>query len=125
MTTESFLQLIIALEYELQDPIIRRSADRLNELIHTEFKEFGSSGRTFTKQDMLSIFPTANGDARIRAENFVLQQLSSELVLLTYKSERLSENGNPVHQALRSSIWKLESDGWQIIFHQGTPINNG
>jgi hypothetical protein len=31
------------------------------------------------------------------------------------------EDGMLERHALRASIWKCSPDGWQIVFHQGTP----
>jgi hypothetical protein len=33
----------------------------------------------------------------------------------------MAQEGHERQSTLRSSIWKQQGEGWQIIFHQGTP----
>jgi hypothetical protein len=124
MSPQNLLPLICSLERELHESSVRHNADRLNELLHPEFKEFGRSGRSYTKAEMLSCLLAESVGIKIRSDEFVLRILGSKFVLLTYKSAQVGESGALECQALRSSIWQLESDRWQLIFHQGTPTSS-
>ncbi|BEO42415.1 hypothetical protein SMQE13_17660 [Serratia marcescens] len=56
---------------------------------------------------------------------FKLAQISEGAVLLTYKSFQRNAQGHAVRCTARSSIWMLtEKAGWQMWFHQGTPIED-
>ena len=123
MMSGNLLQLICSLECELQNFAVRSSTGRLNELLHAEFREIGRSGRLYSKQEMLKLLPLESVGSRIESEDFSLRVLDEKLVLLTYRSARIAETGSIDHHALRSSIWRFESERWQIIFHQGTPVS--
>ncbi len=107
------LLLIQQLESSLLDPSVRQSPEQLNKLIAEDFLEFGSSGKVYNKQHCLE------PDEHIRqfvAKDFKIKELSDGIVLATYKS---IEDGSV---SLRSSIWKCYGYEWQIVFHQGTKI---
>ncbi len=57
----------------------------------------------------------------VHAQDFALRKLSDAVVLLTYRSAHIGPSGALERHTLRSSIWRLEASGWQIVFHQGTP----
>jgi hypothetical protein len=42
--------------------------------------------------------------------------LPDGLVLLTYRSTTAQRS------ALRSSLWRRETSGWRVLFHQGTVL---
>lgn len=58
---------------------------------------------------------------KISLSNFEARKLSDNIILVNYKSEKI-DNGKK-YFAIRTSIWKLNENGWQMIFHQGTPVN--
>ena len=104
------------LERELLTPTARRS-ERVDRLLAEDFLEFGTSGRTYTKADMVMALRN-EAPTRITATDFQLKQFGPDIALLTYRSCRYAES--PVH-ALRSSIWRHEDGQWRMVFHQGTP----
>ena len=104
---------IYELEIELLKPAARKSVERLDQLISDEFIEFGSSGKVYSKQDILQTLPYEKEQA-IEINNFKTAELSEDVVLATY---RATIDGVP---SLRSSIWKRVSSNWKMIFHQGT-----
>ena len=41
--------------------------------------------------------------------------------LLTYRAAHRQPDGSLTRHTLRSSVWRLEAEGWQLFYHQGTP----
>jgi hypothetical protein len=110
-----------ALEEALLDPAVRRSPSRLSELIADDFLEFGTSGRMYTKQDVLDA-SSRLPDVATPLDAFEVQAASNDMALVTYRSTIRGDDG-AIHEALRSSLWVLRDDRWQIRFHQGTPAD--
>jgi len=111
------LALIRRLEEELLKPEIRRSANLVSRLLADEFIEFGSSGAIYDKRCIVEALQQEAPSTTVRMVDFTARPLTSDIVLVTYRSIR--EGTCKSH--LRSSIWKLIADQWQMIFHQGTP----
>jgi hypothetical protein len=84
-------------------------------LIADDFREIGASGRTYDKARALATLVAA-APAAIAIEHFATRELGGEHVLVTYSAR------TPAGVTLRSSIWARRGGGWQIIFHQGTPV---
>ncbi|AJD89734.1 hypothetical protein JMA_04170 [Jeotgalibacillus malaysiensis] len=101
-------------EKELLDNTKRLSLKDLDRLIHEDFLEFGKSGGTFRKSDLM----TEGGAGTIEVEvlGFDVRPLSEDTVQAIYQSR----NQVSGEVANRCSIWKRERVGWQMIFHQGT-----
>ncbi len=114
------------LENFLFDPVARRDISAVSNLLTEEFREFGSSGRIYTKLDILAELSTEQ-PVVISLTDFDCDLISPTTALVTYKSLSSHENRSPT-QALRSSVWVLRSlskqygnePSWQMIFHQGT-----
>ena len=103
------------LEEELLVPTVRKST-RLTELLADEFIEFGSSGRTYTKSDLVAALQAESPVAQTTSD-FKVTSLAPDVALLTYKIRR---DGQPPVHTLRSSIWVRSRGRWQMVFHQGT-----
>lgn len=107
---------MIELELALQRQPTRSDPEAVAALLSHEFREFGASGRVWTRDEILAEL-TAEGTApAITSTGFVCQFLAPELALLTYESSRGTRH------ALRSSLWRCEGGIWRLLFHQGTPI---
>jgi len=123
MPSENLLPLIRALECELHEPNVRHDPHRLNELLHPEFREFGRSGRSYTKAEILEYLAQEKQPAKVQSQDFFVQSLAPDVLLLTYKSAHIGAGGILERHTLRASVWKLEPSGWQVLFHQGTPTD--
>lgn len=44
------------------------------------------------------------------------------MALVTYRGHRFATEHRPAANSLRSSIWKLRNERWQMLFHQGTVL---
>lgn len=107
---------IYELETSLLTSAVRHSTAQLNKLISEDFVEFGSSGKVYTKRDLLSSLPKEIAQTFV-IEDFKVMELSENVLLATY---RVKIEGI---LSLRSSIWKQIEFEWQIVFHQGTPAH--
>jgi hypothetical protein len=108
------------LEQQLLQPSTRRDAAALTSLLAEDFREFGSSGRIYTRQQIIDQL-AAESPRHITLSDPFCRQLSEDIALLTYRSTRTIALNVSSH-ALRSSLWVRRDGRWQMIFHQGTPI---
>ena len=120
MAGDSLLQILRRLECELHEHGARSNHQRLLELLHPEFVEFGRSGKAYTRADILTILIQERRPTPVHAQDFCAQVLSEGVVLLTYKSAHVIGAGLERH-TLRASLWRHSAAGWQMVFHQGTP----
>ena len=104
------------LERELHNASVLKGL-RATELLADDFVEFGRSGRSYNKMQILEALGSESSDL-ITSSEYKLSLLSPTVALLTYKSQR---DGNAETCTLRSSIWRKNEEAWQMVFHQGTP----
>lgn len=113
------------LEQKLHRSEVRRSPDAVRMLLADDFIEFGSSGRVYDKASIIKALAeesTAEAALVPDVHDFVAREISSDLVLVTYRSSRHLPEGTAARTTLRSSIWKLIDGRWQMLFHQGTIV---
>ena len=109
------------LEEQLLDSSIRHNSNNVSSLLADDFLEFGSSGRIFDKAAILEELRNEPLRPTPRLSDFAIRPLAPDAMLVTYRTTRLNSSGEPISQALRSSIWINRDNRWQITFHQGTP----
>jgi len=109
-----------SLEIKLHQFSTRSNYAALDALLHSDFLEFGMSGKRYTKAEVLNALPLEQ-HSDIWSDNYELRVLGPGLALLTYISASLVSDGSYNNYALRTSIWQLNEYGWQMRFHQGTP----
>ncbi|MFC7321680.1 DUF4440 domain-containing protein [Halobacillus campisalis] len=90
---------------------VRKSNEKLDEILADEFWEIGSSGITIDKRECLE---SGVHLIEMTMHHFEAEQLADDVVLTTYLIETKHRN------TLRSSIWKRIDGRWQLFFHQGT-----
>jgi hypothetical protein len=108
---------LCSLEESLLSPDVRRSS-AVSDLLADDFVEFGSSGRTFGKTQIVDLLQQ-EPPTRATATDWTVRRLGKETALVTYRACQYSE---PAAHSLRSSIWQFRRGRWQVVFHQGTPI---
>ena len=96
-------------------PDVRKSR-RLIDLLADDFIEFGSSGRIYTKAELVEALQAESPVTQTSAD-FRVSLLSPGIALLTYRI--CCDCAPPIH-TLRSSIWRLHDGQWQMAFHQAT-----
>lgn len=111
-------RILFEAESALTDPEIRRSRARIEKLLHPEFTETGSTGTVYDRATMIEMM-LAEVPGAVIIRDFVVQRLSSDTVLATYRSVGMSGQ-----EARRCSIWVESGAGWQIRYHQGTRVPN-
>ena len=111
-------RLLEDLECQLLEPQVRKS-ELVSKLLADDFREFGSSGKQFTKTQVVAALQ-AEALVEVTASEFKVQLLSPQVALVTY---RLQRHGKPPIYTLRSSTWQQREGQWQLIFHQGTLAN--
>ena len=85
----------------------------------TEYWEVGASGRRYSRQyvlDELEKRGSLEADSTWTTRDFWCREIAPENYLLTYT---LSQ-GDRVTR--RSTIWRRTPQGWQILYHQGTIV---
>jgi hypothetical protein len=117
------MQYIVELETRLHLPVLRRDVQILEQLLHSEFAEIGRSGQLYNRNEVVEALLDETEQLKIEAENFTLSKIGEHQVILTYQSFELTDDKMKVRRTLRSSIWlRTERYGWQLRFHQGTPM---
>lgn len=124
MENLSLLATLRELECELHQPECRSNRERLAQLLAPDFREFGRSGTIYTRDYELMSLPNEPEPPLIHAQDFAVRQLSDSIALLTYRSAHVKPSGELFRHTNRSSIWRLDSSGWQMVFHQGTPTGS-
>jgi hypothetical protein len=113
------------LEARLQLPSVRTSRQQLDQLLADEFLEFGSSGATYDKAQVIKGLladPESQLPRYATMQAMKILWLAPEVALITYRSQKSRPGGAPPQRANRSSIWKKIDSRWQMVFHQGTPL---
>jgi hypothetical protein len=113
------------LERELHKDETRRDQTRMEMLLHPHFIEFGRSGRRYARGEIISEFGPDNVLPFIQSSDFEMVVLGEGVALLTYVSAHVDGADHAHRHSLRSSIWVRTPVGWQMRFHQGTPIPEG
>ena len=113
---ESLSRHLRELEESLLQPDVRKSKE-LVALLSDDFVEFGSSGRIYTKQDLVAVLQAETPSVQTTS-NFKVALLGPQVALLTYVIRR--EAASPGY-SLRSSVWQLRAEQWQMVCHQATP----
>jgi hypothetical protein len=72
MENLSLLFIVRKLKCELHQPECRSDRERLAQLFAPDFKEFGRSGATYTRDRTLMSLPTDPEPPQIHAQNFAV-----------------------------------------------------
>ena len=117
----SLTEKLLELEKKLLDPDLRRTPEKLAPLLADDFMEFGSSGHAYDKQRILFLL-RRQIPARLVIEEFRVFEVSASAALVTYRACSESTHMSAYRYSLRSSLWMLRGDAWQMVFHQGTNV---
>lgn len=112
---------LLHLEERLLSHAIRSSLAHLSALLAADFHEIGSSGRTFSRAEILEALAAESPQSHTTLTDFRCTELTDTLAHVTYRT--VHETGQAAWRtALRSSLWIFRDDRWQILFHQGTRV---
>ena len=107
---------------QAREPIFHKSeiwsqrAD-YEQLMHPCYWEVGASGKRYSREAILRHLETRIPDPTESSwvvRDFQVREIAAHNYLATYtllQGERLSR---------RSTLWRQTTDGWQILYHQGT-----
>jgi len=123
MNSRNIFEHLRELEISLHSREVRANRDRLEELLHEAFYEFGRSGKRYSRSDILKQFQDQEKHMNIDSSEFSFEPINEDVILLTYKSAHIAPDGELSRHTLRSSIWQRTDHGWKLRFHQGTPEN--
>lgn len=121
MASDALLQELRTLEESLQRCDVRRNRVKLDALLHPDFVEFGRSGQSYTKREIVDLLTGEQTEPLGWVGDYALQVVADDVALLTYRTARKTPSGEYARHTLRASLWKRVPSGWQLLFHQGTP----
>ncbi|MFO2462829.1 DUF4440 domain-containing protein [Pseudomonas sp. 15FMM2] len=110
------------LERELHQCATRNDAQRLATLLADDFVEFGASGRIWDSKAQVIAGLSDEVFAARSMSDFALKLLADGVALVTYRCHRAASDVQAGSESLRSSVWRNSQAGWQMVFHQGTPL---
>lgn len=116
---EGVREELLRLELRLIEPEFRRDRAAVEKLLAPDFVEFGSSGKVWSRDEILSHLE-AEAYERPDIVQFECRRLCEEIALVTYRSVRGGDEPAARIEVVRSSIWRKDGEGWEICFHQGT-----
>jgi hypothetical protein len=113
-------QTLLDLEKQLLTLAVRQDVQKLSVLLADEFREVGSSGRSYSKSEVLASLPL-EAAASFSLDDFAVCPVSEEAILVTFRAVKEVAGSQPV-ASLRSSLWVQRDGRWQLLFHQGTAL---
>ena len=75
----------------------------------------------FDKAHVLQRLPEEQAPS-VEAFDFEVRLLAKDLAQVLYKAKLRKAGELQTKLSLRSSLWQLNSLGWQMLFHQGTAV---
>ncbi|HEX2127205.1 MAG TPA: DUF4440 domain-containing protein [Thermoleophilaceae bacterium] len=81
-----------------------------------DFREIGAFGETWDRKTITGALAATPGD-RVAVSGLTARFVRDDVVLVTYAARR------GTRASLRSSPWVRGGDGWQVLFHRGTPVD--
>jgi hypothetical protein len=114
------LEELIAREPIFHRPEFGTSRAAFENMTVPDFWEIGASGRRYGRTWVLDELERRHIVPHVdvwEAAGFHCRRLSQDVFLLTYTL--LQDN---VRRTRRSTIWQRTPEGWKIVFHQGTIV---
>jgi hypothetical protein len=113
------LEELERLEEDLWRAETRFDRKWMEQVIAPDFFEFGRSGRVYAREDTLRM-PAQPIHAKLPLRDFQARLLDANVAQVTYTSAVTYDGVEELGR--RSSIWSRTARGWQLRFHQGTPM---
>jgi len=107
-----------SLEESLWRAEARFDRDYLERILAPDFIEFGRSGRIYSRREIIDT-PSQPIRARSPLQTFAVRPAGDAVALVTYVNE---VTYGEVEYGNRSSLPLRVPGGWQLKFHQGTPV---
>lgn len=118
---DSIKEQIFQLENDLIKSEVRKSADKINEILSNDFVEFSSSGSEYHYK-YGDVFQDEEDERILDWEilDFKVKKVTDNCVLATYMVIKHDELDERKRYSLRSSLWTEKNGKWKLSFHQGT-----
>lgn len=110
---------LMRLEEDFYSGRLKDSPEKLSALLADSFKLISVSGKSVERSKFLT---SLSNDENIElvAEEMHCQFVSETSALVTYKLAKRNKDTADIRYSLHSSVWKLDGQKWQIVFHQET-----
>lgn len=112
------MEELIALEPIFHHPELGTTREAYEKMTDENFWEVGASGNRYSREyiikELLERYSKPYKDVW-EAKDFHCLEISPENYLLTYTL--IQDN---IRITRRSTIWRRSSEGWKILYHQGT-----
>jgi hypothetical protein len=114
-------------ELSSREPIFHRpelgtSRADFERMTVNDYWETGASGRRYSRQcvlDELELRFSAPHEDVWETRDFHCRKLADDVYLLTYTLLQ-----DKTRLTRRATIWQRTADGWKIVYHQGTIVEN-
>jgi hypothetical protein len=119
---KDILSELSSLEPIFHWPDSAMSRAELEKMTVDDFWETGASGRRYSRQFVLDVLEQHRDAPQAdvwETRDFYCRRLAGDVYLLTYTL--LQDN---TRLTRRSTIWQKTSDGWKIVYHQGTVMQD-
>jgi hypothetical protein len=123
MISKELEEQLIAKEIDIVAAQKRRDFSAVEAVLAEEFHEIGSSGKMFSKSEVLEAIQEVQ-IIDYSFEHFELLPVDDGYVILTYIAtvRRNHQGQEHCNRAHRSSTWMMRNGSWQAVFHQATPL---
>ncbi|MDP3581046.1 MAG: DUF4440 domain-containing protein [Ignavibacteria bacterium] len=115
------LEELTKLEIFIHWPSTGTTRQEIENLLDEKFWEVGASGKIYNREIVMRVLEERthkqNNEVWIK-KDFQCAEIAADNFLLTYtlaQGERLTQ---------RSSIWRKYENGFKLVYHQGTVVEN-
>ena len=119
LTEDELVAHLRSREESLLNPAVRRDRARVTAMLAEDFQEFGSSGRLWTREQILGLLATETPQP-LSMEDFECHRIAEGVALVCYRGVHIDPLTHQRDTTLRSSLWTKHSGEWRLRFHQGT-----
>ena len=118
---DSVKEHILQLESALLKSEVRKSAQKIDDILANGFIEFCSNGNEYNYKNG-DVFQEQDDNKELfwQIIDFEIKDLSNDCILAMYKLIKQEELNENKKYSLRSTIWKCIDGKWKMFFHQGT-----
>jgi hypothetical protein len=98
------------------------SRDALKEKTVDDFWEVGASGRRYAREFVLDVLAQRQSKTEPdvwEMSDLYCRQLADDIYLLTYTLLQ-----DRTRLTRRATIWQRATEGWKIVYHQGTVVQD-
>lgn len=123
MINKEIEELIVQKEMGVVAAQQRGDVASLGSVLADNFHEIGSSGRFYTREEILQTIEHIK-ILDYSFENFQVFPLDQQHLIVTYisKTRRRYQGQESTVRSYRSSTWQEDRGEWRIVFHQGTML---